>query len=230
MPFLSDYSTAQLEAVILRAEKTGHLRDLVESVIALDPLLADAVYIVDNSVTPRARSDLEKFNFTGWASYGRPEVRAFDARTRTAPMSTATTALFLPCSRRRPYGKSFTHKRIGRTLKSIGLDPGGQDVEQVVLTSLGVIPQSLWADPIVLSYDSGVPDIYRLLRLLRDFLASRRFQRVVDCLEFEPYCDLLRIAHREGLFAELLPVKKTRLRRFYVRGGATSTRLDRQRR
>jgi hypothetical protein len=86
-----------------------------------------------------------------------------------------------------------------------------------VLTSLGVIPQELWNSPVVRSYDAGVPDLYRLLRLLRGFFFTHRYSYVLDCSEFAPFSDLLNIVNREGLISDLrrMPVQKSRA--FYLR-------------
>lgn len=218
MPVISDLSLAQLERLITTSMAGGHLRAMVESVACLDPTLADALYIVDNKTPISERKEPQsKLLLTSWASYGQPSVRAFEKRVR-GTTSPNRTAVFLPCSRRRPYNLSTTHKRIWSSLAANNiLSVDDPSIDKVVLTSLGVVPRSLWEDPVVLSYDAGVPDIYRLLRLLREFLDRHNYSRVIDCLSFEPYSDLLRITHREKRFGRLQIAPKRRTRRFYVR-------------
>ena len=73
-----------------------------------------------------------------------------------------------------------------------------------MITSIGIVPEELWENPVVGSYDAGVPDIYRLLRLARTFFSSHSYDKVIDCLSFEPYSDILRILRAEGHFQELI--------------------------
>jgi len=64
----------------------------------------------------------------------------------------------------------------------------------------------------VLAYDSGVPDIWRVLRLMRVYFARNHFARVYDCLQFVPYSEAVTILAREGLFGEVIrrPVGRPR--------------------
>ena len=124
-------------------------------------------------------------------------------------------ALILPCSFRRPYDTSPTHRRIYTELERSGYTV--RYLHKIVITSLGVIPEELWAAPAVLQYDAGVPDLYRLLRLLRRFFSTRSYPYVLDCSEFPPFCDLLQILHREGLIGDLRRLELRRSRAFYAR-------------
>jgi hypothetical protein len=72
---------------------------------------------------------------------------------------------------------------------------------------------SFWEDPIVAAYDSGVPDVYRVLRLMRAFFSRARYQQVIDCLEFEPYRDCLRIIERERLVGAIIDGPPRNVRR-----------------
>ena len=72
-------------------------------------------------------------------------------------------------------------------------------IDEIVVSSIGVVPRNLWDHPVVQAYDSGVPDIYRILRIMRAFFRKARYAIVVDCLEFAPYSDCLSIIAREGL-------------------------------
>jgi hypothetical protein len=195
VPLISDLSAEALVEAVGHAQSLGQLRTLVEGVAALDPLIADVLHKLDRRprIAPRAQGGV--IPFTGWQSYGRPEVLAFEARALDHAVARSSRAVLLPCARRRPYGTSKTHKRLAKGL--VGREVEGAD--QIVVSSLGVIPSALWEDPVVLAYDSGVPDIYRVLRLMRAFFTRARYAVVVDCLEFEPYRDCLRIIAREGL-------------------------------
>ena len=64
---------------------------------------------------------------------------------------------------------------------------------------------------------------YRLLRLARTFFSSHSKDKVIDCLSFEPYSDILRIRRAEGHFRSLfgyqrlLPIDRAGQFIFYIR-------------
>ncbi|MBE0657157.1 MAG: DUF5591 domain-containing protein [Bryobacteraceae bacterium] len=194
------------------------MRNLVEALVALDPLLADLLYILDNRGVVDKSSwiaeDVGVLPITTWQSYGRREIRTFERLADNAPQE-AKIAIALPCARRRPYSRSRTHSRIWSNLSAAGWDKNR--VDQVVITSLGIIPSSLWNHPVVVRYDAGVPDIYRTLRLARRFFGQHEYETVVDCLEFRPYSDVLQIVHREGLITNLKRGPVTYSRQFVVK-------------
>lgn len=208
-PVFSDLSAGEIERVARDALARGQLRTLVESSAALDPLLADVLHKLDRRRDIAGPED-RKIAFTGWQSYGRPEVLDLEDRILAHRSTPAGVAVLLPCARRRPYRLSKTHKRLWRGLGQMSVDEA--EVDEIVISSLGVIPECFWEDDVVLAYDSGVPDIYRVLRLMRSYFKSRRYDRIVDCLEFEPYCDCLRIIEREGLIGRIVdgPVRRIR--------------------
>jgi predicted RNA-binding protein len=117
-------------------------------------------------------------------------------------------AVLLPCARKRPYAESKTHKRIWSKLNRLQITD--DHVDKIVVSSIGIVPEPLWNHPVVLSYDSGVPDIYRVLRLMRAFFKKARYERVVDCLEFRPYSDCLQIVAREGYVGTIDVMRFTR--------------------
>jgi hypothetical protein len=208
VPIVSDLEPSAFGKVIDGARRQGRLRQLVEGLAAFDPLVADVLHRLDRRPEISGRVDSDYIPLTGWQSYGRPEVLAFSQRIEERADQSSTTAILLPCARRRPYPRSKTHKRIRAGLT--GLVPDGAD--EIVISSLGVIPSAHWEDPVVLAYDSGVPDVYRVLRLMRGYFRRVRYDQVVDCLEFEPYRDCLRIIQREGLVGEITagPVRKVK--------------------
>jgi predicted RNA-binding protein len=151
---------------------------------------------------------------TSWHAYSRPSVLNLE-KDILKIRARGEGAIMLPCSFKRPYGESPTHRRIYSQLKQCGY--AVENSHRIVVTSLGVIPQEVWSSPAVMQYDAGVPDIYRLLRLLRDFFTKRHYKYVIDCLEFPPYSDLLRIVQREGLIGDLRRLDRPKRRAFYVR-------------
>jgi hypothetical protein len=198
VPIVSDVTTTTLNVLIKSAKKHGQLRVLVEGIAAFEPLVADVLHKLDRRVSWALVPVRPPIPLTGWQSYGRPEILDFCSRVIASAAAGTATAVVLPCARRRPYRLSKTHKRLGRDL-----DGALKPFEEIVISSLGVIPSAFWNDPVVLAYDSGVPDIYRVLRLMRAFFTRARYHQVVDCLEFEPYRDCLRIIQREGLIGAI---------------------------
>lgn len=211
VPIISDVSLESLQEFVTSAERHGRLRVLVEGIASFDPLLADVLHKLDRRIAPKDTVN-EILQFTGWQSYGRPEVLDFDDRVIADAVASSSTALALPCARRRPYNESKTHKRIKRALDNTL--PG--KVDEIVVTSLGIVPFRHWTDPVVMFYDSGVPDIYRVLRLMRRFFCKARYDIVIDCLEFEPYRDCLRIVRLEGLIGGIVDGPKRRIKKLPI--------------
>jgi hypothetical protein len=222
MPLVSEMSEAQLLQHCVKSKHHGVLRTLVESIVTLDPVLADFLYVLENSVplkhtAPKcsiSESAKLPLRLTGWQSYGRPEVRQLEAEIDGIMMKGAI-AVILPCSRHRPYGASRTHARIWRKLREEGYESA--DSHRVVFTSLAIVPEELWDHPVVMNYDAGVPDIYRLLRLARRFFGRNRYDVVVNCLEFQPYSDVLSILSKENVIRNLITGPVRRNRQFFLR-------------
>jgi hypothetical protein len=150
----------------------------------------------------------------GWQSYGRPSLRLLEKEVSKV-MPKSKIAATLPCSLARPYDRSRTHRKIYSMLKEHGYSIDG--LHRIVITSLGVLPEEVWSMPQVLAYNAGVPDIYRVLRLVRKFFGRADYGLVIDCLQFEPYSDVLRIAKREGIIREILKLKIPGRKQFYIR-------------
>jgi hypothetical protein len=225
LPFFSDLNEQKLRAVVRKASKERMLRSMVEAAATLDPVISDCLYILDHTVKrvdsrrcddcAREPSQARKnILLTSWQAYGRPSVLSLERAVMNLPTRSGG-AVILPCSFKRPYNESPTHRRISSQLQKRGYDV--RKLHKIVLTSLGVIPEELWDAPAVMRYDAGVPDIYRLLRLLRTFFSVRSYDYIVDCSQFPPYSDLLRIIQREGLITDLRRVNITKRFAFYVR-------------
>lgn len=211
-PIATELSNSEIERLVEGARAVGRLRQLAEVFSATDPVIADVLHLLDRrlgSAGPQSRSSYVPL--TGWQSYGRAEVQALEARIEESGHPGASKAVALPCARGRPYERSRTHKRLLRALKADGIEP--PTVDQIVISSIGVIPHQFWEDPVVLAYDSGVPDIYRVLRLIRKFFSKARYELVIDCLEFAPYSDCLQIAASEGLIGRIQKGPKGRVRK-----------------
>ncbi len=209
LPLFSDLPVLEIIRVA-EANTRNSSRPLLEAVAALDPVIADLVYIVDHKLAVAGLCDPGNggANFLNtWHSFGRPEV--IDLQERMCRHSTGSEAvLFLPCSRQRPYEKSRTHTRLLRDLLKTGHDLNA--CTQVVVTAFGVVPQAYWRHPLIMTYDAGAVDLWRVFQLLRAFLTRNHFQVVIDCLSFRPFSDMLATLH--GLRSIPKPIRPLKLR------------------
>lgn len=228
IPFFSDLTEDCIMKIIRQAKEKKSLRILVESATMYDPILSDLLYIIDNTVSlnsiviehdcqeivDKTQKRTGRLVLNGWQAYGRPSVRAIEDAAR-AVQPRANIAVALPCSRTRPYNKSSTHKKIYKILEGHGYNP--DELHRIVITSIGVLPEETWELPQVMTYDAGVPDIYRILRLVRTYFREMQYECVLDCLQFEPYSDVLRIAEREGIIKKIHKIKVPTQKHFYIR-------------
>jgi hypothetical protein len=221
IPIVSEISDDEFADFSRKAQANGTLRTMVESISALDPLLGDFLYIVDHNLevpnlpsSPIPQSKSKLIRLSSWQSYGRSEVRRFEVEVDKI-LKQKSIAVALPCSRKRPYRTSRLHNKIWHALSELGYRQ--ETVDQVVVTSLGIVPEALWDHPVVLGYDAGVPDIYRVLRLARRFFSRNSYKLVIDCLQFQPYSDILSILQRERILKRITRGPVSRSRQFYIR-------------
>ncbi|MEA3190961.1 MAG: archaeosine synthase alpha-subunit [Thermoplasmata archaeon] len=134
-------------AVVRNAMEGGTLRALVErrcyaraaSVELLRRFDREHGYL--EAATPRHR-DVPLPAMTG-ESLWSPEVESFRRRFRDAyqPPRTAKVLLLMPCSARKPYKTSRSHRIFGRVLDDSGIRPL---VHEVMVTSpLGLVPRDV---------------------------------------------------------------------------------------
>jgi hypothetical protein len=205
IPLASDLPPGELRALSLKARSNGALREMVEAFASLDPLIADVLYKLDRRRTVNLNTSTPaRLKLTGWQSYGRREVLDLNDLVANIAEAYQDTAVLLPCARKRPYHASKTHRRIWAKLEARGIERAR--VDSLVVSSIGIVPEALWDHPVVTAYDSGVPDIYRVLRLLRRYFQKAQYARVIDSLEFKPYSDCLQIVQREGLIGSIVPM------------------------
>ncbi len=125
----------------------GRLRELVERRLANDPWNTSVLRHLDlrqtgllESYTPVAGGEILAYSHE---SLTRPEVVRFRRRVRqryTKPPS-AKVLLLLPCSARKPYSSSRSHRRFREALLACG---NPSVVHEVIVTSpLGLIPREL---------------------------------------------------------------------------------------
>ena len=142
------YTSILSESV--HAMMTGRLRWLVESMTHVSPNHAAILRQVDK----HTYSFLEEFTPTSGAdvvpligpeSYNSPVVRRYREylNSRFTPPSGKQIVLLLPCSAKKPYSDSKSHRKFLETIESaLGSSIG--NVAQVILTSpLGIVPREL---------------------------------------------------------------------------------------
>jgi len=174
-------------------KEEGKLRDLVEIFANSSPRVADILYRIDHmGVTKDKRiAGRKKINFSSWASYGRSYIRDISKEMANF-VDDKEKCLILPCAGRRPYNESKIHKEIY---------PGVEDLEsfgKVVVTSLGVIPEKFWNHSVVLSYNAGVPEVWRLYQLCKVYFTKNNYKEYRNFIEFEPYLEVLKLCGIEA--------------------------------
>ncbi|MFW9798839.1 MAG: DUF5591 domain-containing protein [Candidatus Thorarchaeota archaeon] len=146
-----------------QAMHSGKLRWLVESMTHASPSMAAFLRRIDGELY----SYLEEFTPTtargaipliGPESYNSPMIRRFRERvvSRYRPPGHKRIILLLPCSARKPYSNSKSHKRFFQAIET-ALGPLRFRVAETILTSpLGVIPRELERMPPAAQYDIPV--------------------------------------------------------------------------
>lgn len=183
--------------VVHNALAAGRLRELVEARCRAHPELTALLRRLDGEHDYfEARTPVARLTQT-WAntkeSLQRPEYRRFRERvmTRYRPPTSPPVLLLLPCSARKPYSKSRTHRAFADALWSAG---AAGMVHEVILTSpLGLVPRELELTYPAAHYDVPVTgewdeeEATMIRALLTRLLALRAYARVVSHLPKHTY-------------------------------------------
>ncbi|MDH7597662.1 MAG: archaeosine synthase subunit alpha [Methanothrix sp.] len=178
--------------------RSGTLRDYVERQVRCVPWMTAALRLADMQErylerrTPTHRGSVMYANTS--ESLHRVEVRRFVSRvlTRYRPPE-SDVLLLLPCSARKPYSKSRSH-RLFRSVM------GGMRrfVHELILTSpLAIVPRELEDVYPAAHYDTPVTGVWDLeerawvINSLKSYLEKHRYSRIVAHLEGE-LCEALR--------------------------------------
>jgi archaeosine synthase len=141
----------------------GRLRWLVESRTHASPAMASILRRIDKEIY----EFLEEFTPTtgrgilpliGPESYRSPAVRRFRERLveRFSPPSHRRIVLLLPCSARKPYSDSKSHRRFSGAIER-GMGRSRSTIAETIITSpLGVIPRELERVYPIAQYDIPV--------------------------------------------------------------------------
>ena len=224
IPFFSDLSLSQLNDVVNAAKKHNKLRLLVESIVIYDPVLLDFLHNMDHTKSKKptisnneTETDEKQFSqkllLTSKQSYGRQIVKNFELEILRKYQSKKSCIIF-PCSAKRPYNSSRKHRNIHKKLAERKVFVENYDL--IVFTSLGIIPEPLWSNKVVMSYDARVPDIYRLLCLARKYFSLNSYQEVIDCTNFNPYHDILNILKQENKIEKVIRFSFSNRKHFHL--------------
>jgi archaeosine synthase len=200
-----NYYAALSELNLVRhAIRNGNLRELVESRIRSEPWMVSALRILDS----RYYSISEKyFPVTGGPmvaasndSLFRPEIVRFQERIQgryQKPLH-PKILLLIPCSAKKPYSFSRTHKIFRRAILQC---PNPSAVHEVIITSpLGIVPRELELFYPASQYDIpvthswGRDEMAMIGEGISGFLRSNRYDETVihlpsDYLFIEDYID-----------------------------------------
>lgn len=127
--------------------KDGFLRERVELSSHYSPTLAAYLRILDKihynfleEYTPISKKGV--MYCIGPESYHRPEIERFRIRVaeRYSPPKGIRTVVILPCSAKKPYSQSQSHRKFRGIIKQIGMGL----IQEVILSSpLGLVPREL---------------------------------------------------------------------------------------
>ncbi len=195
---LGEHNLRQMLAEIRRvrlAIRRGRVRELVERRLANDPWMTVVLRELDLRLYPyqELHAPVSGASLKAYspASLLRPEVRRFRQRLneRYHRPASAPILLLLPCSARKPYSTSRSHRLFRATIRACG-NPWA--VHVVVVTSpLGLVPLELQLAYPAQHYDVPVTgdwsrDEARILEEdLPVFLARNRYEAVVSHLGAE---------------------------------------------
>ncbi|AKG92042.1 tRNA-archaeosine synthase [Geoglobus ahangari] len=220
--FLTDHNTIAIEREVRLARamlKAERLRELVEVRAKANPETTAMLRIVDSSGRdlPFARFRRSKVYPTSEDSFARPEIAYYFERMLEIYSPSSPTALLIPCSARKPYSLSKTHRelrsRLGRAIRG---------VNEIIISSPFVAPRELELTYPILSYDTPTTGMWSEWEV--QFVAERlaemltRFESVVaflhggyrrvaekageiagkDIVFVEDYGELRRVLERSG--------------------------------
>lgn len=174
-------------ALVRRFIDQSRLRELVESRCRMNANFVAIMRHLDNNYAfheryqPVARSGVMKANSS--ESMQRAEVRRFAERlmTRYRPPN-ASVAVLLPCSARKPYSLSQSHRRFQQAV-------AGRAHELIVTSPLGLVPRELECCYPAMHYDVPVTGYWDaeecayISDILARYFTLHKYERVIAHLE-----------------------------------------------
>lgn len=187
----ANYSLMRSElALISDSLKNATLRNLAEERAGADTRLMALLRLFDHEHMDLLERDLpvnrpQKMECVTRESVNRPEVQRWRARLkeRYRRPPSPHILLLLPCSARKPYSLSKTHKRFADALMSVN---GRNCVHEVIVTSpLGIVPRDLelfypankYDIPVIGVWDENEKAMIR--QTLADYLANNKYDACI---------------------------------------------------
>lgn len=195
---LAEHNRVQLSREIGKIRefiRMGRMREYVEEKCRVSPWGVEVLRYLDSNYeymekrTPVGRSS--KMLVCSPESLRRVEIRRFAERVLERFSTKKKVGVILPCSKRKPYSTSPTHRLIRRVLKKyLG------SVQEVIITSpLGVVPRELERTYPASHYEIPVTGEWSyeerewVTRCLREHIKRCMYERM--------------IAHVDGIYAEI---------------------------
>jgi len=189
----------QLMEWTIQCEKEGTLRDLIEIMSSSDEKMADTLYQLDHfrRIDLEFPLDTDRIYQNNWQSYGRSYIKDMHKKIVETPI-TKDKILFLPCTKSRPY---YTKQALYKSQKADEFSSlmANKSYLRVVVSNIGVIPEEFWTEKPVMTYSAGVPDIWMVFRMMREFLTNNKekITEMISYVEFPPYIEILEMLSRE---------------------------------
>lgn len=182
-------------AVVRDAIRNGSLRQLVELRARHEAWMIEALRHADmdeygafEQWTPTFGG---QFLASSKESLWRPDIRRYRERFRTryVPPQSPEILLLLPCSAKKPYSLSKTHRMFREAVRNSGM---ASTVHEVIVTSpLGIVPRELETVYPAQQYDIPVTghwdgdEIMTCREMLDCLLSKRRYSHVIAHLDGE---------------------------------------------
>lgn len=175
-------------SLVTRFIRQAQLRDLIESRCRMDANQVaimrhlDRHYAFMEQAQPIARTGVMRANSA--ESMQRAEVQRFAERvlSRYVPPPKCDVAVLLPCSARKPYSLSQSHRRFQQAI-------GGRAHELIVTSPLGLVPRELECVYPTGHYDVPVTGYWDaeecafISGILARYFARNRYRRIITHLE-----------------------------------------------
>jgi archaeosine synthase alpha-subunit len=180
------------------AARGGRLRELVESRLPTEPSQAEMLRYADRELSPLFDERTSVLghgsrNYVLLESQRRPEMARFRRRflERYRPPPSKTVLLLVPCSKRKPYRQSRSHRRFAGALENL------RALERVHVVSvsspIGLVPRELEDVPPARHYDIPVtgdwmePERDAVLAGVRHLMTHGQYRSVVVHLDPHEY-------------------------------------------
>lgn len=182
------------------------IRTWLERKISPFPHLVNTLWMLDHKgLTPKPSKIDSKIPLTHNVSYSRPEILDFDRKVYKEFKPQNKSLAIVPCTQGKPYHKrkykvdsTFT-KISGKGKDVLQQYLNDETYDKIVLTSLGLIPREYWLYPVVLNYDTGTRDMWKLLCLCKRFFEKNQYEKYVVLVKFKPYRDIIRLLMDMGV-------------------------------